>query len=252
MKESFYIRHDYNSRNDEKILRLRQKYPNGAGYAIFWMLIEKLAESSEGRIKLEDADVLAFEIQMESKWITDVILSYNLFETDKVFFWSNRLLSDLAERNEKSKRAVLANKIRWKKAAQEASKNPNGVQMDSEMESKERKGKERKERISTTNVVEASPQERKYGNEEINKMLEALKGKIRIADFADAQKWARIYAKHCVALLDRLGKDEFVRRLNLILADDFKRKNCNNIKFLYGQLKGFIEPNNDVSNLIFN
>jgi|SRR6185295_6867493 len=148
MKESFYLKHDYNSRNDEKVLRLRAKYSNGTGYAIYWMLLEKLAESSEGRLKLVDIDVLAFELQMESKWIADVIQSYNLFEKDDVFFWSNRLLSDINDRNEKSKKAVLANKIRWDKERKEANKNPNGIQMDSEMESKDRRGEERKDKES--------------------------------------------------------------------------------------------------------
>ncbi len=149
MKETFYLQHDYNSRNDEKVLRLRAKYSNGTGYAIYWMILEKLAESSEGRLKLEDIDVLAFELQMDSKWIADVILSYGLFEKDEVFFWSNRLLSDMEERNEKSKKSILANKIRWDKVRKEAKKNPNGIQpdiqMDSEMESKDRIGEDRKE-----------------------------------------------------------------------------------------------------------
>ena len=147
MKETYYLRHDYNSRNDEKVLRLRQKYPNGAGYALFWMLSEKLAESSEGRLKIQDIDVLAFELQMESEWIADVITTSGLFEVDKGFFWSNRLLSDLAARSEKSKKATLANKIRWDNVRKEVTKNPDGLRTDSKRnprKGKERKGEERK------------------------------------------------------------------------------------------------------------
>jgi hypothetical protein len=46
----------------------------------------------------------------------------------------------------------------------------------------------------------------KYGNEEINKILEALTGKIGIDDFADSKRWSRIYGKHCLQLLKKLGK----------------------------------------------
>jgi len=78
-----------------------------------------------------------------------------------------------------------------------------------------------------------------FGNVEINKTLEALKNKIGIDDFADSQKWQRIYGKHCFNLLGRLGQEEFVRRLDIILSDSFKRKNCNKIRYIYEQLKGF-------------
>lgn len=115
MKETFYLRHDYNSRNDEKILRLRKKYPDGSGYAIYWMLLEKLAESSEGRLKLSNIDDIAFDIRFSCERIADVVNQYELFECDDIYFWSNRLLSDLSERDEKSRQGKLAAKIRWDK-----------------------------------------------------------------------------------------------------------------------------------------
>lgn len=98
---------------------------------------------------------------------------------------------------------------------------------------------------NTTNVVLANtpePEKVEYGNSEINAMLLAMKGKIGIEEFADNQKWARIYAKHCVNLMGKIGPDEFSRRLESILSDQFKRKRCNEIKYVYEQVKGFIEP----------
>jgi phage replication O-like protein O len=85
-----------------------------------------------------------------------------------------------------------------------------------------------------------------YGNAEINNMLLALKGKIQIDSFADSQKWERIYAKHCYTLLEKIGSTEFARRLDIILEDDFKHKNCNKIKYVYEQVKGFIEPTQSI------
>lgn len=87
----------------------------------------------------------------------------------------------------------------------------------------------------------SAKKEKEYGNLEINKMLEALKVKIGIDDFADTQRWSRIYAKLCLKLMADLGKDEFVRRLNILLMDSFHRKNCNKIKYVYNNIKGFIE-----------
>jgi phage replication O-like protein O len=88
-------------------------------------------------------------------------------------------------------------------------------------------------------ITEQAPKV-EYGNIDINKMLEALKGKIGIDDFADSQKWSRIYGKHCISLMEKIGKEEFIHRLDVILRDSFKKSNCNSIKYVYGQLKGFI------------
>src|SRR4051812_45989014 len=49
MKETFYFRHDYNSRNDAKILELRAEF-GYEGYGVYWALIETLAEDSDGCI----------------------------------------------------------------------------------------------------------------------------------------------------------------------------------------------------------
>ena len=107
MKETFFIQHDYNSRNDEKILKLRKKL-GAEGVGLFWMICEKLAESSEARLKLSDVDLIAYELQADSERIADVVLNYELFKNDKTYFWSNRLLSDIEARNEKSAKASLA------------------------------------------------------------------------------------------------------------------------------------------------
>lgn len=47
MNNSFYFQHDYNARNDQKILELRAEY-GAEGYGIWWMLLETLAEQDEG------------------------------------------------------------------------------------------------------------------------------------------------------------------------------------------------------------
>lgn len=88
-------------------------------------------------------------------------------------------------------------------------------------------------------VPAATPTE--YGRKEINDMLVALKTKVGISAFVDSGI-ERNMAKHCVSLLGKIGKDEFVRRLEFLLNDPFHRKNCNKIKYIYNNIKGFIEP----------
>lgn len=144
MKESFYFKHDYNARSDERILRLRRNYPDGSGYGIFWMLVEKLAESSEARLKLSNIEDIAFDMQIPCDRIADVINKYDLFKIEGDYFWSPRLISDLQERDEKSKKAKLAAKTRWDKEAklmQTHSKRNTDA-----MQGEERRGEERKEK----------------------------------------------------------------------------------------------------------
>lgn len=91
-----------------------------------------------------------------------------------------------------------------------------------------------------------------YGNQGINNMLIALKKKIGIDDFTDSQKWERIYGKHLISLINKIGTDEFVHRLENLLEDSFKQKNCNSIKFVYNQIKGYIEPKHPTGGLTLN
>lgn len=134
---------------------------------------------------------------------------------------------------------------------------PNGQVTDKQRTSNEQtttNKKERKKEYNNINIIDSSKEESEsglktipvesYGRPEINQMLEALKLKIGITDFADS-KFERNIAKHCVNLMSKIGKDEFVRRLDSILADNFKRKRANEIIYIYNQIKAYIEPKED-------
>lgn len=85
-------------------------------------------------------------------------------------------------------------------------------------------------------------EKKEYGKKEINEMILALKGKIGIQAFVDSAIERNI-AKHCVNLMAKIGKDEFVYRLDFLLLDNFHAKNCNKILYVYNNIKGFIKPN---------
>jgi len=97
--------------------------------------------------------------------------------------------------------------------------------------------------------IEQAPVKKKYGNEDINKMLEALKGKVNVEAFVDSSI-ERNMAKHCVSLIGKIGKDEFVRRLDVLLADSFHAKNCNKIKYIYNNVKGFKDVKVDINKYV--
>ncbi len=72
-KESFYFSHDFNSRNDEKILKIRTKFKNAEGYGIFWMVAEAMAESSDGSIDSQAMAELSFSFNLPTQLLTDFI-----------------------------------------------------------------------------------------------------------------------------------------------------------------------------------
>jgi len=96
----------------------------------------------------------------------------------------------------------------------------------------------------TTKVVTEfeNSEKAEYGKKDINKMLEAVKEKVGCTGFKEPVKWQRIYGNHLVNLMNKLSVKEFARRVDIILKDDFHRRNCGSLKYLYNQIKGFVEP----------
>lgn len=87
-----YFSHDTNASGDKKILPLLQKY-KAAGYGIFWMINETLAEKSEYRMSFKDDDLNGLVILSGKKpdgfrkFIEDCI-AWGLYKTDGEYFWS--------------------------------------------------------------------------------------------------------------------------------------------------------------------
>jgi len=144
MKETFYFPHDYNAAEDEKVLKLLSVL-GWEGYGLYWGLIEKLASSSEAKLRLSDLEYLAFGMRTQCERITSVVREYNLFIIEGDYFWSNRLVAFFKEKEKKSAKAKESAKVRW---ATEAKKNAIASKNDAikERKGKEKKGKENRER----------------------------------------------------------------------------------------------------------
>lgn len=112
MKE--YFSHDYNARNDPKLLKLRQKM-GWEGVGIYWAIIEMLNEQ-DGYLKLSECDCIAFALQAHIERITSIISDFELFKNDGEKFWSESVLKRISSRVEKSGKAANSAQIRWKNA----------------------------------------------------------------------------------------------------------------------------------------
>lgn len=152
-KDTFYFTHDYNARNDVKILFLRHKL-GWHGYGLYWMLVEALAEAG-GSLPLKIIPVLSMQYQADESILLDIIENFELFEVVDNEFYSTRLLVHLELRktlSDKGKEGVKAKELK-KAALNNPISIPESLPFSppeslpcSDPESKERKGKEIKEK----------------------------------------------------------------------------------------------------------
>lgn len=77
-----------------------------------------------------------------------------------------------------------------------------------------------------------------HWSEHINLMQWYLRQAVWLTAFKDSKE--RWYVTHCYNLMKKIGKEEFNFRLQAILSDQFKAKNCNKLAYLYWELKSFI------------
>lgn len=131
-KETFYFRHDYNARNDDKMLELRSTY-GSEGYGVFWMIIETMAENENGGAKAGLIGGLSLGYGVAKEWLIGFFkycLHIGLFYEESGCYYSKRLLTHKEYRKILSENGSLGAEKRWRGYS-----HPNA---------KERKGKENK------------------------------------------------------------------------------------------------------------
>src|ERR1700760_3208520 len=99
-KDSFWFKHDYNARNDERILELRSEL-GAEAYGIFWMVVETMAENENGGVKASLIGGLSHGFGVAKDKLIEVIkfcLNVGLFFENEGFYFSNRLLKHKKER----------------------------------------------------------------------------------------------------------------------------------------------------------
>jgi len=115
-KETFYFQHDYNARNDDKILELRSKY-GAEGYGIFWMIIETMAENENGGAKAGLIGGLSLGYGVAKERLIEVFeycLEIGLFYEDAGYYYSKRLLTHKEFRKSLSENGAIGAAKRWR------------------------------------------------------------------------------------------------------------------------------------------
>lgn len=135
-KETFYFTHDYNARNDDKILELRASY-GAEGYGVFWMIVETMAENEHGGLKASLMGGLSLGYGVAKGRLLEIIkecLTIGLFYENDGYYYSKRLLTHKEFRKSLSENGAVGAAKRWG-GHKGGYSSPNA---------KERKGKENK------------------------------------------------------------------------------------------------------------
>lgn len=102
----FWFDHDYQARNDDKILELRAEF-GAEGYGVFWMLIETMADSQNAAIKLSLIGGLAHGYGVTKNKLCEIVkfcVGIDLLIEEYGFISSHRI------RNHKNYRKELSQK----------------------------------------------------------------------------------------------------------------------------------------------
>lgn len=181
MKDTYYFQHDYNARKDPKCSALINDF-GLAGYGIYWCLIEILHEQG-GKIKKfpKLIDGIAFELGIEiealTKQIEAMLQDYNLLQEDENYIWSNRVLKNLEDRENKKQLKINAGRLGGlksgeirKKQNQERSKTKQCLKQNEANEAKESKVKQSK--VNSNKLINNNELSDNIINNNINKLFD--------------------------------------------------------------------------------
>lgn len=106
-----YFSHDYNSRNDKKLVRAFMRC-GLESIGAYWCIVEMLYEEG-GYLSLSEYERIIFELRSTNDTINYLIYESELFKNDGVKFWSESGIERLKLRSEKSEKARKSIESRW-------------------------------------------------------------------------------------------------------------------------------------------
>ena len=131
---SFYFQHDYNARNDERLLMLRAEH-GAEAYGVFWMILESMAEANTSRINRVAIAGLSLGYGVAKERLSEIIdycIDVGLFEeSQEGAISSQRMKKHLAHRDALKVAGSEGAKKRWSTSQENRVANAKG---------KERKG----------------------------------------------------------------------------------------------------------------
>lgn len=119
MSKPAYFKHDIGASSDPAIIKMRAKF-GSKGYGLFWLVVEYLRGTHDGKSALKDIPLIAYAIREREEELQEFIKGcvddFGLFKSDGVNFWSDRLCRDIATWDDIGERRQLIGKLgAWKK-----------------------------------------------------------------------------------------------------------------------------------------
>ena len=161
MKQTYYFQHDYNAHKDPKCSALINDLGT-EGYGVYWALIEILHEQG-GKLKKFPKlwDGIAFELRVEKdklvKQIEAMVRDYELLVEDDNFIWSERVLRNFEERNNKYNLKAEAGRIGGiKSGISRKIMKQNEALLEANELNKIKENKIKENKIKENNIIESS------------------------------------------------------------------------------------------------
>ena len=107
-----YFSHDYNSRNDKKLVKAGMKFDLCTAIGAYWCIVEMLYEEG-GYLLLSEYERITYELRCSNELVNYLILDSELFKNDGVRFWSETAIERLKLRAAKSQKARESIENRW-------------------------------------------------------------------------------------------------------------------------------------------
>lgn len=117
MKDSFYFPHDENAANTQDILKLRLKFGNLEGYAMFFMVLEAMSQQDQGILPPDCIAQLSFSYHIAIETLTSFIsyaVDIGLIKRNEKGYFTPRMLKHKEFRKERSEAGKRGAVNRWK------------------------------------------------------------------------------------------------------------------------------------------
>lgn len=239
--KAFYFPHDDNAAGDERVLKLRVKFGNLEGYAMWFMLLEYMSRNKgciDASAMQELCICYAVPAEKWKEFVTECTRIGLLQENQHVKF-NPRLISALKEREKKKTLAKKAANVRWaseKTAYANAHANANADAMPGE----ERREEDRilkKPTKKNESLIEKPVREEKTDSEVLKQFF----------DIAENEQWTtEDYREAKLKQFYELGKDdkeEIVEKMRRMINCTFSKSESTKrlAKKIYHETVGLIQ-----------
>jgi hypothetical protein len=152
MKGNNWFDHDYNARNDQRILMLRAEF-GLEGYGAYWCIIETMAED-DGEIFREAIGGLSLAYGLPNSRLSDILdfcVKINLFKESEGVIFSDRIKDHKNQRKMFRQKGLEGAAKRWKNSPPKSPPNSDNRTLDKNIKKKNTsysKKKEQKKIIS--------------------------------------------------------------------------------------------------------